>query len=114
DAALQHVRYGILILNDSNCPAWVHDHLVPVFRRLSIIPLFFDGARHRNLLPRLKRFHAPISTAFSGISDAQAAIDDLVSQTMYSVVDRCSTQRRHSLSAQLDEWDARIAKFETQ
>lgn len=114
DAALQHVRYGILILNGSNCPAWVRDHLVPVFRRLSIIPLFFDGARHMNILPRLEGFHAPISTAFGGISDAQAAIDDLVSQTMYSVVDGCSTQRKRSLSAQLDEWDARIFKFETE
>ena len=114
DAAIQHVRYGILILNGSNCPPWARDHLVPVFRRLSLIPLFFDGARHMNLLPRLVGFGTAIPSDFGGISDAQAAIDDLISHTMYSVVDGCSIHRRRRLSTLLDEWDSRVDKLEAE
>lgn len=113
-AALHHVRYGIPILNGSNCPAWARNHLVPVFRRLSLISLFFDGARHTNLLPRLVGFDAPATVDFGGFLEARAAIDSLISQAMYTVVDGCSIQMRRRLSALLYEWDSRVNKLEAE
>lgn len=112
DAALQHSRFGIRILNNSTCPAWVRYHLVPIFRRLALTPMFFGGVRHMRL-PALAEFDAPTFTDFKGLSDAQASIDDLMSRVMSCAFDGCYAER-YRLAALLDEWDFGIKKLETE
>lgn len=42
DAAIQHCRHGITILNSGNCSIWVLQHIMPIFRRISSLPFFSE------------------------------------------------------------------------
>ena len=112
DAALQHSRCGINILNNSTCPPWARDHLVPIFRRLTLTPMFFGSSRHapgHMRLPALAGSNTPVSAGFGGISDAQASIDDLMSRVVDSSFDD-----KDGLAALLDEWDLQINRLESE
>ncbi|KAM5355130.1 hypothetical protein ACJ41O_001776 [Fusarium nematophilum] len=111
DAALRHCRHGIMILNESRCcPGWAREHLVPIFRRLSLIPFFFGGAPSMRL-PRLISFDADIATEFTSIAEAQSLIDDLMFRAMECVLGGLDDQRS-SLVTLLDQWESRAKSLE--
>lgn len=109
DTALQHTRYGIMILNESRCPSWAQIHLVPIFRRLSLIPMF--GGAKSMCFPKLTGFDTLIPVALSSVSEAQAVIDDLVAQVLETVLGGCAVKRT-KLANMLDMWNSDIAKLE--
>ncbi|KAG5788949.1 hypothetical protein H9Q69_011989 [Fusarium xylarioides] len=82
DAALEHCRHGIMILNNSSRPEWMCQYLVPIFRRLSITPFFFGGGKPPIRLPQLIGFETPMTLEFSDAREAQTVIDDLLIRIM--------------------------------
>lgn len=109
DAALQHCRHGIMILNSSSRPAWACQYLVPIFRRLSIIPLLFGGASP-SLLPPLVGFETPLPPKFNDTREAQTAIDDLMVRTLESLHD--DIDDKTELATLLDEWESKMDDLE--
>lgn len=78
-AAIQHCKHGIALLENVNY-AWAREHLVPVFRRLSIFPFFFGNGHHD--FPDLVPLDDHILGPFSTFADAQSAMDSILSQTL--------------------------------
>jgi hypothetical protein len=109
DAALQHCRHGIMILNNSSRPEWMCQYLVPIFRRLSITPFFFGGVRPTRL-PQLIGFETPMPSKFGDTREAQTAIDDLMIRTMECLYD--GNDDRTALASLLDEWDSKMNDLE--
>ncbi|KIL85440.1 hypothetical protein FAVG1_11397 [Fusarium avenaceum] len=106
DAALQHSRHGIMILNSSSRPDWACQYLVPIFRRLSIIPLFFGAARPPVRLPSLTGFETPLPLKFNDTREAQIVIDDLMVRIMESLYD--GHDDKTALATLLDEWESKM------
>jgi hypothetical protein len=109
DAALQHCRHGIMILNSSLRPVWACQYLVPIFQRLSIIPLLFGGASPARL-PPLIGFEKPLPSKFNDTREAQTAIDDLMVRTMECLYD--GNDDKSALAALLDEWGSKMNDLE--
>jgi hypothetical protein len=109
-AALQHCRHGIMILNNSGCPGWAREHLVPIFRRLSLTPFFFGGIQSMRL-PKLIGLDAAMPEEFTSITEAQSFIDNLMFRAMECILDRHDDQRP-SLVALLDEWESKAKNLE--
>ena len=110
DAALKHTHYGIKILNHSACPDWARYHLVPIFRRLALMPAWFGGARHKRL-PTLVGFDAPSPTGFNCVAEAQDSIDSIMSRAMgCASEDLCAETR--DLAVLLQGWDIGVSVLE--
>ncbi|KAH7007733.1 hypothetical protein EDB80DRAFT_578229 [Ilyonectria destructans] len=109
DAALQHTRYGIVILNESSCPPWTREHLLPIFHRLSLIPMF--GNAKSMCLPKMRGLDASMPATFGSVSEAQAAIDSLTAQVL-DVMLGSSDVEKYKLAIMMDEWDCRVHKLE--
>lgn len=91
DSAIRHCKHGIYILrNNASGPAWVREHLVPLFRRLSIFPFWFGTGADD--FPSLVFLEDPIPDAFSTLSDARSMMDDIFSRTIRLV--RCGDAHR--------------------
>ncbi|RMJ15228.1 hypothetical protein CDV36_005142 [Fusarium kuroshium] len=104
-AALEHCRHGIVILNNSSCPEWAHQYLVPIFRRLSIIPFFLGGVKSMRL-PSLIGFDPAMPAEFSNIAEAQSFIDNLMLRSMECVLDGLDDQQS-TLATLLEQWEAK-------
>lgn len=91
DSAVRHCKHGIYILrNNSQGPAWVREHLTPLFRRLSIFPFFFGtGAED---FPSLVALEDPIPDEFSTYPEARSMMDGIFSRTIRLV--RCGDAYR--------------------
>ncbi|KAJ4022696.1 hypothetical protein NW766_001743 [Fusarium irregulare] len=109
-AALQHCRHGIMILNNSGRPGWARQHLVPIFRRLSLIPFFFGGIQSMRL-PKLIGLNEAMPEEFTSIPEAQSFIDSLMFRVMECNLDGHYDQRP-TLVAQLDEWELKARSLE--
>ncbi|KAI0893801.1 hypothetical protein F4806DRAFT_474461, partial [Annulohypoxylon nitens] len=79
EAAIQHCKHGIALLEHTNY-SWAREHLVPVFRRLSIFPYFF-GVGNADF-PDLVSVDEPLPAAFNTWADAQIAMDAIMSRTL--------------------------------
>ncbi|KAF5575150.1 C6 zinc finger domain-containing protein [Fusarium pseudocircinatum] len=110
DAAMQHCRHGIMILNNSSRPEWMCQYLVPIFRRLSITPLFFGGGKPPTPLPQLIGFETPMPAIFNDTREAQIVIDDLMIRIMGCLHD--GNDDRVTLASLLDEWDSKMNDLE--
>lgn len=110
DAALQHSRHGIMILNSSSRPDWACQYLLPIFRRLSIIPLLFGATSPPVRLPSLIGFETPLPLKFNDTREAQIAIDDLMVRTMESLYD--GNDDKTALATLLDEWESKMNDLE--
>ncbi|EXM14709.1 Zn(2)-C6 fungal-type DNA-binding domain [Fusarium oxysporum f. sp. vasinfectum] len=110
DAAMQHCRHGIMILNNSSRPEWMCQYLIPIFRRLSITPFFFGGGKPPTPLPQLIGFETPMPLKFSDAQEAQTAIDDLLIRIMGCLHD--GNDDRITLASLLDEWDSKMNDLE--
>ncbi|RSL51014.1 hypothetical protein CEP51_015265 [Fusarium floridanum] len=104
-AALEHCRHGIVILNNSSCPEWAHQYLVPIFRRLSIIPFFLGGVKSMRL-PSLIGFDPAMPAEFSNIAEAQSFIDNLMLRSMECVLDGID-DHKSTLSTLLEQWETK-------
>ncbi|KAI0110171.1 hypothetical protein F4814DRAFT_426063 [Daldinia grandis] len=89
EAAIQHCRHGIALLDNANY-SWAREHLLPVFRRLSSFPFFF-GAGSINF-PDLTFVNSPLPTSFDDYTDAASAMDYLQSRTLRVI--RCADSYR--------------------
>jgi hypothetical protein len=77
-AAMQHIAHGIVILERiGGAYPWTLEHLSPIFRRLSIFPLFFGGPSN-NKFPTLSGLDAPIPPTFATFAEAQYYMDAIV------------------------------------
>ncbi|KAF5568015.1 C6 zinc finger domain-containing protein [Fusarium phyllophilum] len=110
DAALEHCRHGIMILNNSSRPEWMCQYLVPIFRRLSITPFFFGGGKPPTRLPQLIGFETSMPSEFSDTREAQTVIDDLLIRIMGCLYDGYND--RIELASLLEDWDSRINDLE--
>ncbi|KAH8200924.1 hypothetical protein TruAng_004933 [Truncatella angustata] len=74
EAAMQHSRHGIVILEriGTSYP-WTVEYLSPIFRRLSLFPLFFGNSA--NTFPALSDLHDPIPVMFISFAEAQYHMD---------------------------------------
>ncbi|KAI1214177.1 uncharacterized protein F4807DRAFT_407004 [Annulohypoxylon truncatum] len=79
EAAIQHCKHGIALLENTNY-AWAREHLVPVFRRLSVFPYFF-GVGSADF-PDLVFVNEPLPETFNTWADAQTAMDSIMSRTL--------------------------------
>ncbi|KAI0126276.1 hypothetical protein BJ170DRAFT_628294 [Xylariales sp. AK1849] len=77
EAAIQHCRHGIIILVRIGASyPWAIEHLSPVFRRLSIIPLFFGCTI--DSFPQPNGLDAPVPSMFASFGEAQYYIDAII------------------------------------
>ncbi|KAM0426373.1 hypothetical protein ACHAPT_008419 [Fusarium lateritium] len=109
-ATLEHCRHGIVILNNSVCPGWARQHLVPIFRRLSVIPFFLGGVKSMRL-PALIGFDTVMPVEFNDIADAQSYIDNLMLRAMGCVLDGHDDQK-FTLVPLLDQWETKAKTLE--
>ncbi|KAI0882831.1 uncharacterized protein GGS22DRAFT_168895 [Annulohypoxylon maeteangense] len=79
EAAIQHCKHGIALLENTNY-SWAREHLVPVFRRLSIFPYFF-GVGSADF-PDLVSVDEPLPPIFNTWADAQISMDSIMSRTL--------------------------------
>ncbi|RSL56225.1 hypothetical protein CEP54_008958 [Fusarium duplospermum] len=100
-AALEHCRHDIIVLDNSSCPEWAHKYLVPIFRRLSIIPFFLGGVKSMRL-PSLIGFDPAMPEEFNNIAEAQSFIDNLMLRSMECVLDEIDDQKS-TLATLLDQ-----------
>lgn len=90
-AAIRHCKHGIYILqNNTSGPAWVREHLVPLFRRLSVFPFFFGTGSQD--FPSLVALENPIPESFADFAEARSMMDDIFSRTIRLV--RCGDAYR--------------------
>ncbi|KAF6824328.1 C6 zinc finger domain protein [Colletotrichum plurivorum] len=79
DGAVRHCNHGLAILEISCSQPWIREHLLPIFRRLSLLPAMYGSPGHE--FPDLAILRCPLPTAFADYGHAQAAVDDLSNQT---------------------------------
>ncbi|KAF6823496.1 C6 zinc finger protein [Colletotrichum plurivorum] len=81
DTVRTHCRHGFAILRQTTSEyAWTRQHLLPLFRRLSIMGfLYADDPRD---FPDIEGLEHPVPDAFLTFSDAQIMIDDVYSRVV--------------------------------
>ncbi|KPM41495.1 hypothetical protein AK830_g5080 [Neonectria ditissima] len=104
EAAIRHCKSGIAILeNAPSVHPWAKEHLMPIFRRLSIVPFFFGTGVAD--FPSLVSWRGPVPAVFSSFSDAQAMMDDIFCRTVRLVrwgdAHRTGGLRHQPVSSQL-------------
>ncbi|KAI5865137.1 hypothetical protein GGS23DRAFT_557858 [Durotheca rogersii] len=125
EEAIRHCKHGIALLGNVNY-SWAKEHLVPVFRRLSIFPFFFGWGSLE--FPDLDALDEPVPESFESFSEAQSAIDSIASRTL-QVVRWGDTYRfgsarhqkvplkllaeREEVGALLDRWQAAFENLDT-
>jgi hypothetical protein len=82
DAAIRHCYHGINLLGTSNPPEWALHHLLPIFRRLSVLPFYFGNSQPLADCPPLTQPCETIYTSFSSFSQAQASMDAIYNLTI--------------------------------
>ncbi|RMJ16623.1 hypothetical protein CDV36_003772 [Fusarium kuroshium] len=74
ETAIRHCAHGMAILERCD-NAWAREHLAPIFRRISVLPLLFGGDDSTDLSrPMVLGFVSP--SKFDSLDDAQVMMDD--------------------------------------
>ncbi|KAF7556429.1 hypothetical protein G7Z17_g1405 [Cylindrodendrum hubeiense] len=127
EAAIRHCKAGIAIM-ESATPAhpWTKEHLLPIFRRLSIVPFFFRSASAD--FANLIAWYDPVPTTCCSFSDAQTMMDDIFCRTVQLVrlgdAHRIGSSRyqpvppellaeQEKIVSLLDQWQVLFADFDT-
>ncbi|KAI3546472.1 hypothetical protein CABS03_13095 [Colletotrichum abscissum] len=81
ETAIRHCKHGNQILETygSEKP-WIQDHIVPVFRRLSVLPLLLGRPPADSALTHVLRYAVP--TRFDNVEDAHSMIDEICRRLM--------------------------------
>ncbi|EXM14576.1 hypothetical protein FOTG_17041 [Fusarium oxysporum f. sp. vasinfectum 25433] len=72
--AIRHCAHGIAIMERCDNP-WAREHLVPIFRRISVLPLLFGSDSTE--LSRSMVLGFVIPSKFDSLEDAQVMTDDI-------------------------------------
>ncbi|KAK1846732.1 C6 zinc finger domain protein [Colletotrichum chrysophilum] len=80
EAAVRHCNHGLAMLESSCSKPVVRDHLLPIFRRLNMLPSFPGTSYFNNTGATICR--CPVPASFDSFAHAQATIDDLYNQTI--------------------------------
>ncbi|OHE93419.1 C6 zinc finger protein [Colletotrichum orchidophilum] len=118
DGAIKHCKHGFELLKITiRDYAWTKEHLLPLFRRLSIFA--FLHAVDPKDFPDLEGLEHPVPSSFSTSSDARIMIDDIFSRTMrlvrngdpyrihpeeYQLVPPNLLVEQAKLASSLDQW----------
>lgn len=79
--AIDHCRHGTLVHNATHSStALSRHHLAPMYRRMSIFPFFFGSTV--STFPALIEPVSPVPEKFSALSQAQAALDEILSMSI--------------------------------
>ncbi|RBR19156.1 uncharacterized protein FIESC28_05621 [Fusarium coffeatum] len=82
DVAIQHCYHGINLLGTCDPPKWALYYLMPIFRRLSILPFYFGDSQPLADCPALTQPAATVDTNFSSYFEAQVSIDAIYNLTI--------------------------------
>ncbi|KAF5692354.1 transcriptional regulatory [Fusarium circinatum] len=77
DVAIRHCHHGMNLINTSNPPKWVLQYLLPIFRRMSILPFYFGNSQ-----PMGYSESPAIPESFSSHFQAQNSIDAIYNMTI--------------------------------
>ncbi|KAI0018003.1 hypothetical protein F4780DRAFT_563541 [Xylariomycetidae sp. FL0641] len=81
NAAAVHCSHGVEILARAEPHyAWAREYLSPIFRRLSVVPLFFKNSEGG--LPRSIGLDVGVPPTFASLGEAQFALDGMTSLTV--------------------------------
>ncbi|KXH47290.1 C6 zinc finger protein [Colletotrichum salicis] len=107
DETIKHLKHGFQLLkNTIRDYAWTKEHLLPLFRRLSIYA--FLHAVDPKDFPNLEGLEHPVPTTFSTFYDAQRMLDDIFSRTLRLV----RKVEQDNLASSLDQWKILFDEFE--
>ncbi|KAL4729684.1 hypothetical protein ACLX1H_004106 [Fusarium chlamydosporum] len=82
DVAIRHCYHGINLLGTSDPPKWALYYLMPVFRRLSILPFYFGDSQPLAYCPALTQPSPTITSSFSSYFEAQVSMDAIYNLTI--------------------------------
>ncbi|WXC52842.1 hypothetical protein QX201_012509 [Fusarium graminearum] len=82
DVAIRHCYHGINLLGTSDPPEWATRFLMPVFRRLSLLPFYFGDSQPLANCPALTQPSPTITSSFSSHFEAQVSIDAIYNLTI--------------------------------
>ncbi|RGP74210.1 transcriptional regulatory [Fusarium sporotrichioides] len=82
DIAIRHCYHGINLLGTANPPAWAMQTLMPIYRRLSILPFYFGDSQPLANCPALTQPSPTITSSFSSYFEAQVSIDAIYNLTI--------------------------------
>ncbi|KAK6063396.1 hypothetical protein SCUP515_12463 [Seiridium cupressi] len=125
ESAIIHCKHGINVLGQvTSTYPWTREHLVPIFRRLSLIPFFF--AKRASDLPSLAGLDEPFSEVIDTFEEARTMIDVIMSRAMQLVrwgdeyrlgglrhtpVSPNLLEEQELIGRLLDRWHASFTKF---
>ncbi|KAL0943211.1 C6 zinc finger protein [Colletotrichum truncatum] len=125
-AVINHCKHGFSLLKYTTSEyAWARQHLLPLFRRLSIMAFLYSD--NRADFPDLYGLEHPVPSRFSDFVDAQLMLDDLFSRTLRLVRRgdpyRINPQNRglasrelvleqENIRISLDQWQNLLEDFE--
>ncbi|PTD09858.1 hypothetical protein FCULG_00007340 [Fusarium culmorum] len=81
DVAIRHCYHGINLLGTSDPPEWATRFLMPVFRRLSLLPFYFGDSQPLACCPALTQPSPTITSSFSSYFEGQSAFERFESET---------------------------------
>ena len=129
EAALEHCRHGIVLLRrvERDYP-WAREHLTPIFRRLSMLPVYF-GAATVKFSKMAELGPNPIPNSFDSLAHAQFYIDDTMNRIIALERDiestvpedqrvkngpqvQVFTKRLRAINETLDDWHLVFLEFE--
>ncbi|KAF4470021.1 c6 zinc finger domain [Fusarium albosuccineum] len=124
ETAIQHCNHGIAIIN--NCGTiWARQHLAPIFRRLSLLPLWFGSTAAG--LSELPMVQYSIPPSFQNLDDAQFMMDDIFNRTIrlarrgdayrldskqHAQVPPSLIAEQHYITSLLGQWQALFEGFD--
>ncbi|RGP79061.1 transcriptional regulatory [Fusarium longipes] len=82
DIAIRHCYHGINLLGTSDPPQWALYYLMPVFRRLSILPFYFGDSQPLANCPAMTQPSHTINSSFNSYFEAQVSIDAIYNMTI--------------------------------
>ncbi|KAK1499114.1 C6 zinc finger protein [Colletotrichum tamarilloi] len=126
EETVKHLKHGFQLLKSTiRDYAWTKEHLLPLFRRLSIYA-FLHATDPRDF-PNLEGLEHPIPSSFSTFYDAQRMVDDIFSRSMrlvrngdpyriypeeHQIVPPDLLDEQASLASSLDQWKILFDAFE--
>ncbi|KAK3390971.1 hypothetical protein B0H63DRAFT_128800 [Podospora didyma] len=128
DAAIDHVRHGVVIFNNSKASSsvWARSQLLPMFIRLSIFPFFFGGTV--DTFPGISEFDADLPGIHTALEASRFRLDLLVARCVrfirsvdpyrewplsHEPISETLRTEQQTLSVMLDEWLHSFSAFRT-
>jgi hypothetical protein len=124
DMAIKHCYHGMNLLNTGNPPEWALHYLLPIFRRMSILPFYFGDSQPMGYSESPK-----IPESFSSYFQAQTSIDAVYNMTIqhfrrtadYRLGDMRNEPatpdvllEQYEIHDLLDQWRSAFDKFEAE